>query len=139
MDIGLNVYSPLHSNMFLLILVQQSESGETPLFTFQYVSINTHSTVSGVLPEVSFTFQYVSINTKYSAAFSPFNQLSLHSNMFLLIRYRLSRKYWLCIVFTFQYVSINTVYDTLGMTEEEPLHSNMFLLIRRRCCCASCS
>ena len=76
-------------------------------FTFQYVSINTHSLSLAFSSVCSFTFQYVSINTDaeiiQSAAVPDFTFqyvsintnitkdpmivfISLHSNMFLLIR-----------------------------------------------------
>ena len=53
-------------------------------FTFQYVSINTQSTLLVALERIHFTFQYVSINTSFPAVL-PGSLSDLHSNMFLLI------------------------------------------------------
>ena len=54
-----------------------------------------------------FTFQYVSINT-INEAYKQFQNFTLHSNMFLLIRWFCCEPAW----------------------THSPLHSNMFLLIR---------
>ena len=53
MDLGLNIYSYLHSNMFLLIPNASRYAANMSLaFTFQYVSINTRN--SGNLEIISF-------------------------------------------------------------------------------------
>ena len=57
----------------------------TDLFTFQYVSINTRPSIHWKHPAKCFTFQYVSINT-HNMKLRTWQELSLHSNMFLLIR-----------------------------------------------------
>ena len=60
-------------------------------------------------------------------------QLSLHSNMFLLI---LKAQMMWCEIehlFTFQYVSINTQPTRQNRLANYTLHSNMFLLIQNGC------
>ena len=57
---------------------------------------------------LSFTFQYVSINTSGDAN-DVLALLTLHSNMFLLIRLPDTTSRFLVKTFTFQYVSINTL------------------------------
>ena len=59
-----------------------------------------------------FTFQYVSINTATAHQREVLDLQTLHSNMFLLIRFWYT--YLLPVVahFTFQYVSINTILIT---------------------------
>ncbi len=49
MDLGLNIYSYLHSNMFLLIPNASRYAANMSLaFTFQYVSINTSLTCTEI-------------------------------------------------------------------------------------------
>ena len=63
------MHDPLHSNMFLLILLSVFDLYIKNVFTFQYVSINTYDNDGfGSLDEVFFTFQYVSINTHLGSA-----------------------------------------------------------------------
>ena len=119
----------LHSTMFLLIPdFTQPTTLSSSAFTFHYVSINTQRRFH--LPQgcTAFTFHYVSINTTIQAD-SLGSRLSLHSTMFLLIRFvddvialfdrtlhstmfLLIRAIWSLsvsgIIFTFHYVSINT-------------------------------
>ena len=115
--------------MFLLIPdFTQPTTLSSSAFTFHYVSINTQRRFH--LPQgcTAFTFHYVSINTTIQAD-SLGSRLSLHSTMFLLIRFvddvialfdrtlhstmfLLIRAIWSLsvsgIIFTFHYVSINT-------------------------------
>ena len=79
---GLFLY--LHSNMFLLIHVENGGHTMGAQFTFQYVSINTNSYLSLVCLQILFTFQYVSINTILCRMYGS-DYGNLHSNMFLLI------------------------------------------------------
>ena len=121
----------LHSTMFLLIPdFTQPTTLSSSAFTFHYVSINTQRRFH--LPQgcTAFTFHYVSINTTIQAD-SLGSRLSLHSTMFLLIRFvddvialfdrtlhstmfLLIRAIWSLsvsgIIFTFHYVSINTPF-----------------------------
>ena len=73
--------------MFLLILTSSAAGllGKI-FFTFQYVSINTTEEEVLTGAAIVFTFQYVSINTFLPVLVSLL-QSSLHSNMFLLIRF----------------------------------------------------
>ena len=70
--------------MFLLILEYDEKLGRIPVFTFQYVSINTISHTFYVSGRSIFTFQYVSINTESGNLYRLYLK-DLHSNMFLLI------------------------------------------------------
>ena len=93
--------------MFLLILDPKQITVISYNFTFQYVSINTHfSLTEKDQLNLFFTFQYVSINTTYPSRTG-------------------SGVYF----FTFQYVSINTDDGNRWLVSDLPLHSNMFLLI----------
>ena len=99
--------TPLHSNMFLLILISETDfCMAQAIFTFQYVSINTLTGNLLIERTPLFTFQYVSINTNHSF------QIKLYA-----------------LIFTFQYVSINTRVADPAKLCDLPLHSNMFLLI----------
>ena len=62
---------------------------------------------NGIVSFTFFTFQYVSINTR-STLWLVIILLALHSNMFLLIPYSRSCCRVRNLNFTFQYVSINT-------------------------------
>ena len=97
---------PLHSTMFLLILVTYTEQMLAAAFTFHYVSINT----------VLVTLNCCEV-------------ISLHSTMFLLIRYKTSIVTGEMRSFTFHYVSINTRIYIQSNIHENTLHSTMFLLI----------
>ena len=100
----------LHSTMFLLIPdFTQPTTLSSSAFTFHYVSINTQRRFH--LPQgcTAFTFHYVSINTTIQAD-SLGSRLSLHSTMFLLIRF---------------------VDDVIALFDRT-LHSTMFLLIQRK-------
>ena len=83
---------------------------------------------ASMIAYIIFTFQYVSINTDYKEDGSM-GQVTLHSNMFLLILGSLAGSA-AGLLFTFQYVSINTVMCARYNHTYQPLHSNMFLLIR---------
>ena len=86
MDLGLNIYSYLHSNMFLLILIWNE--------WFRDENLHLHSNMFLLIQEIPatlklsvfvFTFQYVSINTlQKHGCFLTIRYL--HSNMFLLIQ-----------------------------------------------------
>ena len=88
-DLAISNYfevTSLHSNMFLLIhLTTRVMPVHSIPFTFQYVSINTYFWKIHLLEISIFTFQYVSINTCLFRV-SLMVLLTLHSNMFLLIR-----------------------------------------------------
>ena len=122
--------SPLHSTMFLLILLLSTDREKhIHNFTFHYVSINTgkkqcttlrfqtlHSTMFLLIPPpqvynliilLNFTFHYVSINTLLWKSTSA----DLRN-------------------FTFHYVSINTKLAFHIFQHQKSLHSTMFLLIR---------
>ena len=92
--------------MFLLILTRSVDNHLIFAFTFQYVSINTEEAEESGVPIVT-----------------------LHSNMFLLIRTAGSRCLSTQVHFTFQYVSINTTQTVTFRNCKFTLHSNMFLLI----------
>ena len=77
-------------------------------FTFQYVSINTHfSLTEKDQLNLFFTFQYVSINTTYPSRtgsgvyFFTFQYVSINTGTKIVVTGRIQ-------TFTFQYVSINT-------------------------------
>ena len=74
----------LHSNMFLLILIDDNTCQRRNNFTFQYVSINTPVEYNKMIMRTT-----------------------LHSNMFLLIHKGTDSNVYEDL-FTFQYVSINT-------------------------------
>ena len=104
--VSVSGHQPLHSTMFLLILVISRRYQIMRNFTFHYVSINTSPSA------LSFDFIW-----------------PLHSTMFLLIRclvmlWMQCRKH-----FTFHYVSINTEQLPVKSISYPSLHSTMFLLI----------
>ena len=128
-------------------------AGRYSHFTFQYVSINTVTSVvllswkrslhsnMFLLIRLSPWLYLKFVQTLHSNMFLlilyPDKWLmsclvSLHSNMFLLIQedqYCFKRK----CCFTFQYVSINTKVGCFVVFVQVALHSNMFLLIRTEC------
>ena len=119
----------LHSTMFLLI--QQLMHMLTILtffFTFHNVSINTSVRFSTLSSRSSFTFHNVSINTSSDSTADSFTY-TLHSTMFLLIRFVADGRFCSKISFTFHNVSINTFLPILAQVSLLSLHSTMFLLI----------
>ena len=66
-NVGYLDLEPLHSTMFLLILLAGNVEIEgIEVFTFHYVSINTSSPKLYFMCSIIFTFHYVSINTRSS-------------------------------------------------------------------------
>ena len=105
---SLPCFIPLHSNMFLLIRQAQQSATAHQRALHSNMFLLIPARISPVITTGSvFTFQYVSINTM-DAEESSIPIVTLHSNMFLLIR-----KSHVCMrkrpAFTFQYVSINTL------------------------------
>ena len=97
----------LHSNMFLLIRYSWSHLHlRIPLFTFQYVSINTPNTFSFFQPVPYLHSNMFLLIRKSGTRVCP-GYIHLHSNMFLLIPMR------------------NYLQSVINLY----LHSNMFLLI----------
>ena len=115
--------------MFLLILDPKQITVISYNFTFQYVSINTHfSLTEKDQLNLFFTFQYVSINTTYPSRtgsgvyFFTFQYVSINT-------WADQVKILTTANFTFQYVSINTASPYASTVTLDTLHSNMFLLI----------
>ena len=119
----------LHSTMFLLIQELTFPPGrKISTFTFHNVSINTYLPSFYSSPNNVFTFHNVSINTK-KCQDELFEQLNLHSTMFLLIHSCIYISGDSLFSFTFHNVSINTKSIAAVDTSQFDLHSTMFLLI----------
>ena len=108
--LAMPILRSLHSTMFLLILTKIESIQSKIIFTFHNVSINTTSVEESGSLIMFFTFHNVSINTIMGNWYTQ-GRFSLHSTMFLLIQSE----------------------DAEGKALVMPLHSTMFLLIRGGC------
>ena len=118
---SLPCFIPLHSNMFLLIRQAQQSATAHQRALHSNMFLLIPARISPVITTGSvFTFQYVSINT-FVLRLCSVLYISLHSNMFLLIRrhQRCNRRR---NHFTFQYVSINTKQQRPGKASYTQLY-----------------
>ena len=100
---------PLHSTMFLLILVPFYLIILTMLFfTFHYVSINTPCEMGHNLPGYRTLHSTMFLLIQIPDRDPDLTASPLHSTMFLLIRLGRSHIPNSFVSFTFHYVSINT-------------------------------
>ena len=126
--------NPLHSTMYLFLLLCPSSSCTCSIFTFHNVSISTRIPGEGILHHAAFTFHNVSISTPNTPPiFLPLKHLyipqciyfylmvyvslhsfqPLHSTMYLFLpKHPLSHTF-AGILFTFHNVSISTRFYSL--------------------------